>query len=135
MQGWTCQSVFPNQQFCQSAYGGMEHLVFDDTGTLPLKHHVWNAAACSQACRSSALPLWPHQSVTPALRTSAGLAICWPRQWLSHCADPLAVKVRGRAAHPPGLVGATGNCLQLPVEANWEIRSVNTARGEWILFI
>lgn len=52
-----------------------------------------------------------------------------------HWCPSLITNVWGRAPHPPGLTGAagvTGDCLQLWVKQEWEITSVNSARGEWI---
>lgn len=76
-----------DQQSSQNAYGGMKHLVFDDTGALLRKHCVQKPPACSQTsgvCGIHSTPLAVTSVHTSSLRTSAELAVCWPRQWLSH---------------------------------------------------
>lgn len=70
-------------QLCsQNAYGGMKHLV------CCLKSIAfrtpWPVPRPQRQVGSSAPPLLPCQSVLPALRASAELAVCWPRRWLSH---------------------------------------------------
>lgn len=134
-----------DQRSSQNVYGRMKHLVFDDIGALPRKRRVQKPPACSQT--SGARGMLSTFLVAMSVRTSSSEDLSWAGGLLAkvvavtfaqHSCPSLAINVWGRAPHPQGLTGAagvTGGCWQLWVKAEWEISCVNTARGEWILFI